>query len=861
MYTLATPMKAVRGRGGRLAATLSIGRQLLALFALLSLTVDAQGAAARFQARANEQSPAASPLQAAARALNAGRFEQVDTLLRNNHDPQAIALRARADIQRGRYAEAEKILAAATAEAPASDAALELGLLQWRLGRRDAASTTLEGVLTRAEAETAADYVRSGIAARALGQFEDANAYFREAAALSPDDVGMNTAWGELFLEKYNKQDAARSFQAALRIDAEWVPARLGLARTVVDENPPMARTLVERALATNPNSVPAHLLMAELALDDGKRAEARASIQKALTINPQSLEARALTAAIEFLEGHGDVFLATVGEVLKVNPLYGEVYRVAGDHAARNYRFDEAAELTRRAIAVDRENPRAWAELGMHLLRTGDEPGARRALETAFKADPYDVVTYNLLSLLDTLEKFETITDGAIVMKLHKDEAPILREYAMPLAKQALDTLSRRYEFRPRGPILIEIFPKHDDFAVRNVGLPGMIGALGACFGRVVTMDSPKARPPGTFNWGVTLWHEIAHVITLQMSNNRVPRWLTEGISVFEEKRARPEWGREMEVTFAEALDQGKILSVKELNSGFSDPRMISLAYYEASLLVDYLVTVHGEPALRRLLRAYGQGLENEAALKEAYGTSIADLQAGFDQYLERNFGRLRRALQAPELPAQGATSDQLKQLAEANPESYPLHVKLGQALHRDGDAVGAIRALERAATLVPSATGPDSPHALIAQIAEEKGDTARAIQALEALAKVDHQDVETARRLAAMVAPLGDAARSAQAYERVVALDPFDGMAQTSLGRLALQRNDGTGAVRAFKVALAASPADRAAAHFDLAEAYVLSGELPEAKRQALYALEIAPSFEKAQELLLKLVDGQPQ
>ena len=138
-------------------------------------------------------------------------------------------------------------------------------------------------------------------------------------------------------------------------------------------------------------------------------------------------------------------------------------------------------------------------------------------------------------------------------------------------------------------------------------------------------------------------------------------------------EKRARPEWGREMEVTFAEALDEGKILSVKDLNSGFSDPRMISLAYYEASLLVDYLVTAHGEPALRRLLRAYGQGLENEAALKEAYGTSIADLQTGFDQYLDRNFGRLRRALRAPELPAQGATADQLKQLAEANPESYP--------------------------------------------------------------------------------------------------------------------------------------------------------------------------------------------
>ena len=669
----------------------------------------------------------------------------------------------------------------------------------------------------------------------------------------------MNTAWGELFLEKYEKQEAARSFQSALRIDPEWVPARFGLARTIADDNPPMARALTERVLAANPNYEPAHLFIAELALDDGKRADSRAAIAKALAINASSFEAKALGAAIDFLEGRGTEFMATVAEVLKANPLYGDVYRVAGQHAARNYRFDEAAELARRAVLVDRENPRAWAELGMHLLRTGDEPGARRSLETAFKADPYDTVTYNLLQLLDKLDKFETITEGPIVMRFDSSEAPVMREYALPLARQALDTLSKRYEFRPRGPILIEMFPRHDDFAVRNVGLPGMIGALGACFGRVVTLDSPKARPPGTFNWGATLWHEMAHVITLQMSNNRVPRWLTEGISVYEEKRARPEWGREMEMTFAQALEEGKILSVKDLNSGFTDPRMISLAYFEASLLVEHLVNTHGEPALRRLLRAYGQGLENEAAINEAFGTTIDQLQASFSQDLDRAFGRLRRALKQPELPTQGATTEQLKILAEANPESYPIHLMLGQALHRDGDSAAAIRALERAASLVPSATGAHSPQALIAAIAEEKNDTPRLIQALEALVKVDHTDVEAARKLAGLVAGNADQARASIAWERVVALDPFDGAAQSHLGRLALQRHDAAAAVRAFRVALATEPPDRAAAHLELAEAYVLDGKLPEAKRQTLYALEIAPSFEKAQELLLRIVEGE--
>jgi len=123
------------------------------------------------------------------------------------------------------------------------------------------------------------------------------------------------------------------------------------------------------------------------------------------------------------------------------------------------------------------------------------------------------------------------------------------------------------RYGWKPDGPILIEIFPRHDDFAVRNLGLPGMVGALGACFGRVVTLDSPRARPPGSFNWQATLWHELAHVVTLHLSKQRVPRWLTEGVSVYEERQARPSWARDMEVSFAEAMNRGEIIPLAELN------------------------------------------------------------------------------------------------------------------------------------------------------------------------------------------------------------------------------------------------------------------------------------------------------
>ena len=804
--------------------------------------------------------PAAPTSSPAARALNAGQFEEVERLLKGATDPASIALRARAQIAQGHYQEAQTLLTPAASAQPDSDAALELGLLELYLGKRADGIRRLRVLTGRLSPRSARDFFRLAQAASALATFQDAQAfkdaisYFRDANKLAPNDPDINAAWGELFLDKHNPADAMKSFQEALRVDDSHVGALIGAAEVNTGMNPPAARAALERALKINANSVPALLLQAELALDDRERDRARESIKKALAVNPNSLEARSLDAAIARLEDKTAEFDRLAQDVLKINPGYGEVYRVAGDHLARNYRFDEAVTLVRRALTLDADNTRAYSDLGTHLLRTGDEPGARVALERAFKGDAFDQTTFNQLDLLDTIDKFVTITDGDIIMRLDPAEVGVMREYAMPLAKEALGTLQKLYDFKVTGPILIEMFPKHDQFAVRTIGLPGFIGALGACFGRVVTLDSPNAREPGEFHWGETLWHEIAHVITLQMSKNRLPRWLSEGISVWEERRARPEWGREMDMSFAQAINEDKVLKLKVLNEGFSDPRLISLSYYQASLVVDHIVDTYGEPKLRDLIRSYGEGLETEAAVKESLGVSLDQLQEGFDARLEKQYATLRKSLQTPKVESK-PTPDDLKKLAETNPESFAVQMQLAVALHQAKDPKGAIQALERAAKLAPTATGDNNPNKMIAAIAGEMKDEPRQIQALDALLKVDASDVESARQLAKLLDSVKDDRRSEEAYRRVIGIDPFDRDAQTAYGRLALKRKDNDAAVSAFRAALARNPPDRAQAHVDLAEAYVSAGQAAEAKKEILAALEIAPSFEKAQDLLLKI------
>ena len=152
--------------------------------------------------------------------------------------------------------------------------------------------------------------------------------------------------------------------------------------------------------------------------------------------------------------------------------------------------------------------------------------------------------------------------------------------------------------------------------------------------------MDSPKARTPGTFSWQATLWHELAHVITLQMSNQRVPRWLTEGVSVYEEgaRPVRPGAAR-WKCRSRSRSSGAEVLKLRDLNSGFTKPRHDRAAV---------LPGVAARRTHRRHARRggaphagprYGDGAEGDAAISKGLGISIDELQATFDKMLDARF------------------------------------------------------------------------------------------------------------------------------------------------------------------------------------------------------------------------------
>jgi Flp pilus assembly protein TadD len=406
-----------------------------------------------------------------------------------------------------------------------------------------------------------------------------------------------------------------------------------------------------------------------------------------------------------------------------------------------------------------------------------------------------------------------------------------------LPLGQTAYKTFSDRYGFKPTGPILVEIFDKHDHFAVRTVGLAGITGALGACFGRVVTMDSPKARPPGDFSWQATEWHELAHVFTLQLSQFRVPRWLTEGISVFEEHRRVPAWGRELALEYAHNLARGKTFGVKGLPDAFKHPESLSLAYFEASLVVEHLVELHGDAGLRTLLLAYADGATDADAFSKAFGKSIDQVEASFAAFVKQHYEKLSAAMGDPPSQVDSRDLAGLKARAAAAPGNFASQWTYGRALFAAGDVASAKGPLEKAAELAPEAQGSTSPRMLLARIAEREGDLTRARRELRALLTYDHTNVEAARLLASLAAKSNATEDQDVALRLIADLDPFDGEVHSVLGRREAKSRQAAALIE-FQAAPALNPPNLAEAHTDVGEVLLALGRREEARRKRFCA-----------------------
>jgi len=745
-------------------------------------------------------------------------------------------------------------------------AQLNQAILQWHRGERAAARRTFLTFLDfyqTAKKLSAEDIALVARACNYLERFKDANRLFYEATQQAPENWRLYIPWGDLLLEKYNVADARGVFQDALKRNPRAVPALCGLARCVAPDNIKEALTLAQNAVTLNPHSPQARVTLAELQLAVNDEKAAAVELDKISSGIPHYLPALALRAMLADRRNDAAAVARLCQQALQINPQAPEVYIRLGEDAARRYLFRESVVYFRKALALDPDNWTAAAELGTSLSRLGAEKEAKALLEKAFEKDPYNVLAGNLLNLFDDFAKYDTIRTAHFLLRLHRDDKPIIGATAAELCEAAYKSMAARYNVTLPNPILLEIFPKHDDFAVRCFGLPGAQVFLGICFGRLVAMDSPRAREQGDFNWQETMWHEIAHVFHLEATANRIPRWLAEGIAVYEAANARSEWGMNMELVMIRALRNGELLPLRDLDEGFTRrPELVSLSYYQASQIIAFIERKYGFAKVLALFPYFRQGKKTEEALAAVFHQSVDEFDKAFQDFLRARFHPGQVQVEWPyekSEPAQGPPEniEALQEAVKDEPQNFFANLYYGKHLAETGNTNAAEIYLKKAKALLPEFVEAKSPYELLANLYWKQNRRREAVAELEYLTGKNGRSYQEAVRLSEWQLALGDTAAAARAVERALAIFPYKLELQSQLGRLLLARRQPQKAVEVFRTALAMNPVDRAGAYCWLAQAYLASGQKTLARRHATLALEIAPNFERAEEILLQAVE----
>ncbi len=656
-------------------------------------------------------------------------------------------------------------------------------------------------------------------------RYDDANGAFRALVAAHPGNAEYRVRWGRLFLERFQPDDAAKLFNEALLIEPRRADALLGLALVAADGFEAKAVELAHRALAADPHLVEAQELLARLALEDSDPAKAAAEAHKALDMSANATEAKAILATIDWLNDKTDT---------PWDPHDGAAYETAGRIFVLNRRYEEGIKLFRKAIALQPDLWSARSQLGVNLMRLGREEEARAELEMCYEGHYRDAATVNTLRLMDSYKNFVTYKTDRTTLRLHKKEAELLHPYFEAEMLRALNTYDKKYGFKLDRPVQVEVYPDHEDFAVRTMGMPGL-GALGVTFGYVVAMDSPSGRPPGSFHWASTMWHELSHVYVLNMTNFRVPRWFTEGLAVHEETAVSPEWGDRLDPHAIMAIKDKKLLPVAELDRGFVRPTyaaQVVVSYFEAGRICDYINREWGWPKLLAMIHDFAGGASTPEAIEKELGITPEE----FDT-------RFLAALNAETKKTVDGFDEWSKELKKVAAE-YKAHDY--DAMIRDASAIR---------DTYPDYIEAGNVYQFLADGYVAKGDKKAAIAELERYAKVGGRSPDTLKQLATFLEEAGNRKEAAEVLDRLNYIQPIDEDLHRRLGDLWLGLGNTDGAIREYRAVLAKSPTDPAASHFSLAKAYRSANRTDAAKDELLLSLEAAPGFRPAQKMLLEL------
>lgn len=837
----------------------------LSLFAFLILPLFSQTSL-----YANEQ-------EVCEQLLNSGQYQTCikkteAAILKKTYGSEWPLLKAKAELAVGQYAEAQQTI----------DAGIKR--YSWSLPLRLKAYEIYQ---LNNEHQAAEEFLNSihELASRSAWRYTDASSlialgqasllkkadpalvlesFYDRAIREYPEHKDAYLASGNLALSKRDFILAQEIFEAAIKIIPEDTDLLFGLAKALQTGNPERSEKLMSHVLNINPHYIPVHLEQIYRSLHSEQYSEAQQRLEVVLDINPHQAEAWSCLAVIAHFEHRPHDETAFYWQALSHHDQNPQVDYQIGKALSEHYRFAEGAAYQRQALQKDSNFIPARIQLAQDELRLGREVSGWEHAMQAHQQDGYDTTIFNLLELKDQLASFKTLEDDTFIVRMETREAEVYGQEVLNLLHEAKQVLCKKYELELNQKITVEIFPNPDDFAVRTFGMPAVSGYLGVCFGKVITANSPASQAEHPTNWQSVLWHEFCHVVTLELTKNKMPRWISEGLSVYEERQKNPHWGETMIPQYRDMILKGETTPISELSSAFLNPKSslhIQFAYYQSSMVVEYLINEFGFEAIKLILNDLRIGIPVNVAIERRTKT-LGELEQDFATYLTAEAKNFAPSVDWSEQDLTALTSDDTKRFDDwirKHPHHFQGLMAYARILEEENRTAELETTLKKLVELYPQYAGADNACLRLAELYQKQERFDLEQSYLEQHATWNPNALPVFQRLAILYKQQENWESVYQACQAANAINPLDQETQLLLANACIQLNRDPEAVAAYQAILALEPHNPAETHYQLAR-LLQDTHKQKAKRHTLIALEQAPRFRAAHQLLLELTANTP-
>ena len=318
-------------------------------------------------------------------------------------DAQVLALAGEAYIQARQYAQATEYLKRAASMAPTdADLRVRLGMSALAMGETQRAVAELEAAGTLARELTPADsllvmtYLRTG-------NYDKALEAGLKLAKKQPGNPMVHDLLGGTYLARKDSVNARKSFERALAVRPDYMPAALMLARMDLEaRNVDAARARFKAILDKNGKNVQAMLGLASIERATGNPGAYADWLEKARKANATDLMPRLLLVRHYLLVKNTKDALAVAVEAKGLQPRHPDVLNLLGEAQSASGEKDAAVATYSSLVSVVPNSPLAHYRLATAYFALENHANAGEALRKALKLKPDYVDAKAALALVE---------------------------------------------------------------------------------------------------------------------------------------------------------------------------------------------------------------------------------------------------------------------------------------------------------------------------------------------------------------------------------------------------------------------------------------------------------------------------